>query len=305
MTRCENYDCGREVVFLTKRQRFCSVKCAVHALRPSRSREIRTCQLCSREYFPTPGNIKYGNPRFCSNECKHKARRLGLIKRPGVKKRKERVWRVCKNPACGKKYETLPKLKPAYCSRECFRDDASRAQRLRRPHQRPTLVCEHVPCSKVFVVPREHNKSKGYRRYCSDSCKWAARASKPRLCMLCGVVISKSSKLCLACHRREHAAPPKQPKQCSDCGVVLDECRARRCSVCSYLQNKAERNNSRYVNIHIGREMLTIFPDLRSVLARELAGYMGEQRRNRRKDVLAKIGAEGNKMFKLKQTERQ
>jgi hypothetical protein len=121
------------------------------------------------------------------------------------------------------------------------------------------------------------------------------------------VVISEGSRQCLACCRRNHAAAKKQ-KHCKDCGGVIVEKWARRCRQCSELlelRERAEKNRLRYANINVGRELFVMFPDLRPVVARELRGYVGEQRRNKRKEVLAKIGAEGSKMFKLKEMERQ
>lgn len=100
----------------------------------------------------------------------------------------------------------------------------------------------------------------------------------------------------------------RQPKlrHCHDCGTVVVEPWARRCRQCleqkkvvKTARKRVENNFRRYRNINIGRELAIMFPDLQQVLARELDGYSGERRRNRRKEVFQKIGAEGAKIFDL------
>lgn len=302
---CNNPRCNKEFTLSYNRSgepKFCSRRCAGQVTaarcRPPRDRETRICAVCSQKYSPTPGNVKHGNPRFCSTACKHEGRRLGLI---AGKKPFARILKICKNPDCRnlvfQKYDT------GYCSRKCYAVDAVRISRATRHHHRPTIACEH--CGNVFVVPREHNNSKGKpRRFCSNSCKWAARQAKEWLCIICHRVVSKGAVRCSACRAR----PAAEPRRCRDCGMVIVEPWARRCQQCRELwevakgaRRRAKTNADRYLNIHIGRELLTLFPELRTVVANGLDGYSGEQRRNKRKDMLAKIGAEGAKMFNLKE----
>jgi hypothetical protein len=270
--------------------------------------EIRICEVCSQEYAPKRANIKYGNPRFCSRSCKHEGLRRGLIRSPGGRNRIPRNIQICANHACGKKYERLPSGHSTYCSRDCYREDACRLRRIIRPRKCVSHICENAACAKEFVVPRGHNKKKGARMYCSDSCKWAAWRHLRLACPICQrVVPSTKHKYCsIECYRKALVPTKVQSPQrrCPECGGSIILKYARRCQLCRELRRIHAKTNERkrqYRNRNTGRELVAMFPNLQEIVSVEMKGYMGEQRRNKRKEVLQKIGAEGLKMFNMKQ----
>lgn len=246
----------------------------------------RTCETCQMRYVVPVQNLYLGQrpQRYCSKTC------------AGVGRR--RPPQICQNPACGISF-TPKTANGKYCSVSC----CLLVVHANRKAPLEYVVCENAACSRKFVVPRGHNKSKYPRRFCANSCKWSALRARQWLCVACQEIVSQGYEKCRPCSNAERAVAVQEPRRCVDCGDSILEPRVRRCADCRHLlkfQNKTKQINRRYINIDVGRELLVMFPDLRSVVDRELSGCVGEQRRNRRKEALAKIGAEGAKMFKLK-----
>jgi endogenous inhibitor of DNA gyrase (YacG/DUF329 family) len=65
------------------------------------------CDFCSKKFYKKPSQIKLCLRNFCSNECSHKARRSGKIKK----------CHICKKEA----YKELRYLKQSrfFCSKKC------------------------------------------------------------------------------------------------------------------------------------------------------------------------------------------
>lgn len=67
---------------------------------------IKRCAICGKEFEPKHGNIK-----FCSDECRKKAKEKY--------KNKHLVTNICYS--CGRKFKSRRKRK--FCSDKCYRDN--------------------------------------------------------------------------------------------------------------------------------------------------------------------------------------
>jgi 5-methylcytosine-specific restriction endonuclease McrA len=164
---CSYEPCGkcREVLpFKAKRIRYCSPVCAMLARRGRRS-EWRTLlcayEPCQAPFEVPPSQITKGR-RFCSNACRHAAKR-------------RRVTLLCKS--CRKPFVVRPKditQGRQYCSYTCMGAGQNR---------RIALTCE--TCGNSFLV--EPNRIRQGRKFCSRQCYKLARAGRrPVACCICG-----------------------------------------------------------------------------------------------------------------------
>lgn len=256
----------------------------------------RICEnwACGKEYVVPPQNL-YPNQRpqkYCSQKCAGAARGRSYLFMP---------IGFCQNADCGRAFAIRRDTAGKYCSMRC----SLQTFNTKRRRCMPRIICQNPACAREFAIPRTHNKQNGPRRFCSDACKWAAWRSPPRRCPDCGAICTGNK--CLACYRRRgRAAPSQVMKHCRDCGVVIGKY-IRLCEQCrelSILRRKALKNKHQKHNIQVGREMVNIFPNLFGVLLGALDNYSGEERRNRKKMVFAKIGAEGAKIFNMRGTKQ-
>lgn len=132
---------------------FCSKKCSGIN---HRSKFIKSCIICQKDFFANPKKVSNGNDKFCSRECNGKFRSINFVddKHPG--------W---KGSEVG--YSGLHRWV---------------AKKLGKPNQ-----CEH--CGKIVTKMRHihwANKSQEYKRDLTD---WL------RLCAICHIKYDKEYRL--------------------------------------------------------------------------------------------------------------
>ena len=127
--------CGKEV---PKSRKYCSDECKWRA-----RGTIRVCQRCGRE-FHKASNGKV--PKYCSNECAHKAQ----VKRED---------RICLQ--CGKVFHPHSMAQGLFCSHQCFGLSVKK--------EGFTQVCQQ--CGREFQSAYEG------RRFCSQGCATAKAKS--------------------------------------------------------------------------------------------------------------------------------
>lgn len=243
----------------------------------------RTCAhpACEKQFIVS-SPYSYLQRKYCSYECRSTRGRI--------------VTPVNYCRTCGKAFDATHKS--SCCSKACA---LVVAQAVHRRHH-PTYICQNTTCVKPFTVKDRLSKNRR-AKYCSLSCYYAVRRKQPPLCAICGAVVSRRYvKKCAACRSKQAQSKPRQAisRCCRDCGVLLfGQGRYVLCVPCGELSKRRQKRQQEKDHLAIGRELITIFPDLWDVVLDDLEHSSGEERRNRKKNVLKKIGAEGKSLFNL------
>ena len=141
---------------------------------------VKECEICSEEFEITTTF----NKRFCSENCKHTARRNRNPKPPKIANCK-----YC-NSSYIKRYTSL------YCSDECRKEHYRKQYNRKRTIKLYRYKC--IECGK-------HGYSKRKKDYCSDKCSDMAYSKKRQM-------KSRRFKKCLYCHHWHY----KNRVYCSD-----------------------------------------------------------------------------------------
>lgn len=121
---------------------------------PSARRVQLRCEECDGGYTVPLSRLVYGNPRWCSWECR-KAR-------PRQFRHSPRLDRSCAR--CGAEFSVLPKKRARkYCSVKCAAAANQQAKSLRSRIQK---TCQW--CGVKFHRPRSHATAR--RKFCSKRC---------------------------------------------------------------------------------------------------------------------------------------
>ena len=113
---------------------------------------IKKCEICEKEFYAKPSDIKRGGGKYCSPECYHKSKKTGS-------------WINCEY--CGKKFYTTKRAitrsdAGKYCSWECFK---------KAKNSNPNKVkvkCDY--CGKEIYRWRRSIKREEHH-FCSQECK--------------------------------------------------------------------------------------------------------------------------------------
>ena len=131
-----------------------------------------TCEMCGQKFIAR----YHGNNRFCSDQCRQKARRIEC-----------REIRIC--AFCGKPFEIENYEKVTHCSVSCVQKD-------RRKNSYEEIICP--VCGKKFTAMKHL-----HQKYCSKECAHkflAAQGHVTRHCLNCGKAFdslkSKNKKFC-------------------------------------------------------------------------------------------------------------
>lgn len=168
----------------------------------------RQCQFCNKS-FTSPQRAKW-----CSNSCRHKARRQRI--------RNEAKYQ-CEYCKCW--FNTDEKRTHKYCSIKCRGKACSELALANRKPDEPRKV-QCIVCNKTF-------EPVGYQLTCSDECR-SRRYLKQ--CNHCGEFFRTYDKQRLycsgSCSKRSLAVIPKTCKECGKAfkGNATQKCCSKKCS---------------------------------------------------------------------------
>jgi hypothetical protein len=107
----------------------------------------KVCEICGKEFNVYRYKLKRGGGKYCSNECKTKAKTT-------------RQKRICEY--CGNEFEAhtylIQKGGGKYCSKSCY-----------HAASRHNIKCNCIICGKEFTINKSQLKE-GRGRYCSIDC---------------------------------------------------------------------------------------------------------------------------------------
>lgn len=145
------------------------------------------CQICGQGFLTTEARILSGKGKYCSNDCRHKARSQQLKDDKSSFWKGGKVERICR--CCGVAFHVFPSRgKAKFCSVAC--SDEDKKVSLRGPLSRTwgggdvDLICQC--CGATFQVNKAREKDS---KFCSIACKAKfQQKEKVRLtCKACGV----------------------------------------------------------------------------------------------------------------------
>lgn len=149
--------CGRQFETIIANQLFCSPECV-----SNHNRRHYICQQCGKPFW----RRNAFRMKFCSEECREKARRFETeerrLKRPVIEKAK--YHRDCAE--CGKAFTTVY-LKKIYCCSACSHDANLRIKREQweKEYTPRTFVCKE--CGNVVTTTCGDMRSE----FCCDTCE--------------------------------------------------------------------------------------------------------------------------------------
>lgn len=186
----------------------------------------RECGICKAQFvLPLKQSGCYA--KYCSDECRHKARLISLHKYTDKSRFEEQ--RTC--PICSTSFTVRGKRSgQRYCSDKCARREENNKRNAKREEDRPLSKCAY--CGQVF-------KNRGGRIYCSQYCY--IESKRPTLikssCPICGSEVTQRGR---------------KRKYCSkDCAIKAQEKVYRRNSLTRralrVTNGKAERINPKEI----------------------------------------------------------
>lgn len=156
-----------------KYPKYCNKECyysaKIGSIKENKTGIYKVCETCKGHFYVYKSQVKFGNPRFCSDPCFYKWLKGS--------ERTKRVDIFC--PVCDKairiRQSVLDDGRKHYCSQECMMKERPKTPRVPKIER----VCKY--CNNVFYIYPSWAKKKNGGSFCSRSCSASYHIRKASL----------------------------------------------------------------------------------------------------------------------------